>query len=151
MSNSSEENKGGVLNGEVLKLFFAVTGKPGSFAHYRGMERFPDNWYKRPSSRPKNTVDTNVDTVTNGQMYSGTVRFGDNTGTTNSFVSVDQSNLTNGSHSQEGLICRRVEYPLWPVPAILSMVRGRPLLPTSDFTSRELTHPMQDIDSTTPA
>ncbi|KAH6712757.1 Chloroperoxidase [Leptodontidium sp. MPI-SDFR-AT-0119] len=43
MSNRSADNMGGVLNGEVLKSFFAVTGTPGNFVHNRGMERIPDN------------------------------------------------------------------------------------------------------------
>ena len=43
MSNRSEENKGGILNGEVLKSFFSVTGEPGSFVHTPGHERIPNN------------------------------------------------------------------------------------------------------------
>lgn len=70
MSNRSADNMGGVLNGEVLKSFFAVTGTPGNFVHNRGMERIPDNWYKRPTSQPMNTVDTNVDTVINKRNVS---------------------------------------------------------------------------------
>ncbi|KAL2071215.1 hypothetical protein VTL71DRAFT_12450 [Oculimacula yallundae] len=83
MSNRSADNMGGVLNGEVLKSFFAVTGTPGNFVHNRGQERIPENWYKRPTSQPMNTVDTNVDT-------------GGNTGKTNSFVGVDLGDLTGG-------------------------------------------------------
>lgn len=69
MSNRSEANKGGELHGDVLKSFFAVTGEPGNFVHHPGQERIPDNWYKRPSSQPMNTVDTNVDTVVNNGKY----------------------------------------------------------------------------------
>lgn len=97
MSNRSEEHKGGVLHGNVLKSFFAVTGSPGKFVHHPGMERIPDNWYKRPTSQPMNTVDTNVDTVVNNQMYPGIIRFGGNTGKTNSFVGLDLGNLTGGA------------------------------------------------------
>tara|TARA_R110002060_G_scaffold11921_2_gene17163 strand:- start:54 stop:428 length:375 start_codon:yes stop_codon:yes gene_type:complete len=43
-----------------------------------------------------NTIDTNVDTVINNQMYPGIIRFGGNTGTVNSFVGVDTGNLTGG-------------------------------------------------------
>lgn len=96
MSNHSEEVMGGVLNGDVLKSFFSVTGEPGNFVHNPGMERIPDNWYKRPSSQPMNTVDTNVDTVVNDGMYPGIIRFGGNTGTVNSFVGVDTGDLTGG-------------------------------------------------------
>lgn len=96
MSNRSEENKGGFLGGETLKSFFAVTGEPGSFVHNPGQERIPDNWYKRPTSQPMNTVDTNVDTLINDRMYPGIIRFGGNTGTVNSFVGIDNGDLTRG-------------------------------------------------------
>jgi hypothetical protein len=76
MSNHSAENMGGQLDRETLKSFFAVTGEPGSFVHSPGQERIPDNWYKRPSSQPMNTVDTNVDTVVNNAMYPGIIKFG---------------------------------------------------------------------------
>lgn len=96
MSNRSVENKGGVLHGDVLKQFFAVTGTPGNFVHHEGMERIPENWYKRPSSQPMDTVDTNVDTVINNQMYPGVIRFGGNTGKVDSFVGLDFGDLTKG-------------------------------------------------------
>lgn len=108
MSNRSAENKGGVLDGETLKSFFSVTGEPGSFVHNPGQERVPENWYKRPTSQPMNTVDTNVDTVINDGMYPGIIRFGGNTGTTNSFVGIDTGDLTggafNGASLFEGLV-----------------------------------------------
>lgn len=96
MSNRSEANKGGYLDANTLKSFFSVTGDPGSFVHTPGNERIPDNWYKRPTSQPMNTVDTNVDTVINNQMYPGIIRFGGNTGQTNSFVGLDLGNVTGG-------------------------------------------------------
>ena len=96
MSNHSAENTGGYLDGENLKSFFAVTGEPGNFVYHKGMERVPYNWYKRPSSQPLDTVDTNLDTVINNGMYPGIIQFGGNTGTTNSFTGVDTGNLTGG-------------------------------------------------------
>jgi len=103
MSNRSDTNRGGELNGEVLKSFFAVTGEPGSFVHHPGQERIPENWYKRPTSQPMNTVDTNVDTVINDRMYPGIIRFGGNTGRPNSFVGVDTGNVTGGVFTSENL------------------------------------------------
>jgi hypothetical protein len=104
MSNHSAEVPGGVLDGETLKSFFAVTGEPGNFVHNPGQERIPDNWYKRPTSQAMNTVDTNVDTVVNNGMYPGIIRFGGNTGTVNSFVGVDTGNLTNGVFNSGDLL-----------------------------------------------
>lgn len=87
MSNRSEANPGGVLNRDVLKSFFAVTGEPGSFVHNRGMERIPDvsidldievsssylhllqNWYKRPSLNAYNIPEVLADVFVNNAMY----------------------------------------------------------------------------------
>jgi hypothetical protein len=78
VSNHSADNFGGQLSGEILKSFFAITGEPGSFVHNRGQERILENWYKRPSTEPMDTVDTNVDTTVNNGMYPGIIRFGGN-------------------------------------------------------------------------
>lgn len=39
---------------------------------------------------------TQVDTVINNEMYPGIIRFGGNTGKTNSFVGIDTGDLTGG-------------------------------------------------------
>lgn len=62
------------------------------------------DWYKRPTSQPMNTVDTNVDTVINDRMYPGIIRFGGNTGTVNSFVGVDTGDLTGGAFNGASLL-----------------------------------------------
>ena len=49
-------------------------------------------------------VDTNVDTVINNAMYPGIIRFGGNTGTTNSFVGVDTGDLTSGAFNGQSLL-----------------------------------------------
>lgn len=51
-----------------------------------------------------NTVDTNVDTVINDGMYPGIIRFGGNTGTTNSFTGIDTGNLTGGVFNGQTLL-----------------------------------------------
>ncbi|KAJ8114009.1 heme-thiolate peroxidase [Boeremia exigua] len=97
MSNHSAENPGGFLSRDVLKSFFAVTGDaPGSFVHNRGQERIPENWYKRPAANAYNLANVVADLQVNNLMYPGTIRFGGNTGTTNSFAGVDLTDLTGG-------------------------------------------------------
>lgn len=103
MSNRSEAHKGGLLHGDVLKSFFAVSGTPGNFKHHEGQERIPYEWYKRPSSQPMDAVDTNVDTVINSQMYPGVIRFGGNTGKTNSFAGIDLKDLTGGVYNGQNI------------------------------------------------
>ncbi|KAH7330403.1 Chloroperoxidase [Rhexocercosporidium sp. MPI-PUGE-AT-0058] len=96
MSNRSAENPGGVLNREVLKSFFAVTGEPGSFVHNRGQKHIPENWYKRPALNAYNIPEVLADVFDNNAMHPGIVRFGGNTGTVNSFAGVDITDLTGG-------------------------------------------------------
>lgn len=104
MSNHSAESTGGVLTRDVLKSFFAVTGDaPGNFVHNRGMERIPDNWYKRPGAIPYNLVNVVTDVLTNNAMYPGIFSVGGNTGTVNSFAGVDTGNLTGGVFNFEKL------------------------------------------------
>lgn len=105
MSNHSAEQPGGFLSREVLKSFFAVTGDaPGAFVHNRGQERIPDNWYKRPTANAYNIPEVLIDVQINNAMYPGIVRFGGNTGTTNSFAGVDLTNLTGGVFNAADLV-----------------------------------------------
>lgn len=117
MSNRSQEDQDGVLTREVLKSFFAVTGDgPGSFTHNRGQERIPENCeynlhhptffdivakhdfsgYRRSSLVQYNIPDVLSDLFQNNAMYPGIVRFGGNTGTTDSFAGIDLQDLTGG-------------------------------------------------------
>ena len=89
MSNHSAEAPGGVLTRDVLQQFFAVTGTPTSYTHNQGLERIPLNWYKRPTSQQYNVPDVFADLGANNAMYPGSIRFGGNTGTTNSFTGVE--------------------------------------------------------------
>jgi hypothetical protein len=97
MSNHSAENAGGSLSREVLKAFFAVTGdKPENFEHHPGHEKIPENWYKRPAANVYSIPQAVADVIVNDGMYPGIIRFGGNTGTTDSFAGVDITNLTGG-------------------------------------------------------
>ncbi|KAG8742553.1 hypothetical protein FRC11_014249, partial [Ceratobasidium sp. 423] len=48
MSNHSTEAPEGVLDHEVLKSFFGVSGSSDSLTYQKGYERIPENWYRRP-------------------------------------------------------------------------------------------------------
>lgn len=47
MANHTAEYPDGILNQDVLRSFFAITGDSGSFENQHGWERIPDNWYRR--------------------------------------------------------------------------------------------------------
>ncbi|EME41910.1 hypothetical protein DOTSEDRAFT_135330 [Dothistroma septosporum NZE10] len=98
MSNHSAEVPGGTLTRATLMSFFSITGdSPDNFVHNRGMERIPDNWYRRPTALAHTIPDVLADLAVMNAQYPGTVSFGGNTGTVNSFAGVDTGNITNGA------------------------------------------------------
>lgn len=105
MSNHSADNPGGYLSVDVLKSFFAISGSGSSYQYNPGMERIPENWYRRPGGVDQyNTPDIFIDLLYNAQEYPNILRFGGNTGTTNSFTGVDIGNLTGGVFNAETLL-----------------------------------------------
>ena len=104
MSNHSAEQPGGFLTPEVIKSFFAVTGEDGNYVHHRGQERIPENCYRRPGTDQYNIVDVFLDLIAGAKDYPSTLRFGGNTGTTNSFTGVDLEDLTGGVYNGATLL-----------------------------------------------
>ncbi|KAI0523800.1 hypothetical protein F5B22DRAFT_659546 [Xylaria bambusicola] len=104
MANKSAEHPEGLLDGETLKSFFAVTGDYPHFTIKSGHERIPDNWYKRhpvdSHTLPYLAVDGLAVLLRHPQFLS----VGGNTGTTNSFVGIDPANLTNGVYNSANLL-----------------------------------------------
>lgn len=104
MGNKSAEHPDGLLDGETLKSFFAVTGDYPDFTVTPGHERIPDNWHKRHPvdyyTLPYLTVEALAVNLRHTQFLS----VGGNTGTTNSFVGVDPSDLTNGVYNAASLL-----------------------------------------------
>ncbi|TGJ81035.1 hypothetical protein E0Z10_g7716 [Xylaria hypoxylon] len=126
MANKSAENPEGVLDGETLKSFYAVTGNYPDFTITPGHERFPDNWYKR------NLVDYYTipyfqeDLLAMNLQHLQFLSVGGNTGTTNSFVGVEPADLTNGVFNATNLLegnnafCFGTELILQMAPDLLS-------------------------------
>lgn len=126
MANKSEEYPMGKLDGEVLKSFYGVTGEDGNFKYTRGHERIPENWYTRnlvdAYTVPYLTLDSNAMLLQHLEFGS----IGGNTGTPNSFVGVDPSDLTGGVFNAatltEGnnLFCYALQLTVQETPDILS-------------------------------
>ncbi|KAI4154341.1 MAG: hypothetical protein LQ340_001735 [Diploschistes diacapsis] len=105
MANKSAEHPDGVLTQDVIKSFFGITENPdGSFSGGLGQERIPDNWYKRAIGDeytiPFFILDLNYEALQHPQFLD----IGGNTGTTNSFVGVDVTDLTSGVYNSETLL-----------------------------------------------
>ncbi|KAJ4411675.1 hypothetical protein N0V82_008950 [Gnomoniopsis sp. IMI 355080] len=104
MGNKSAEAPEGILNQEVLKSFFSVTGSPGSFVYTPGNERIPDNWYKRAIGDEYTIPFFLLDVVAAAEAYPEFISVGGNTGTVNSFAGVDVSDLTGGVYNSQTLL-----------------------------------------------
>jgi len=102
MANYSDEHPDGLLTGDNLKSFFAISGDEGSFVYSEGSERIPENWYRRPTDY--DTVDILADILTWSQKYPNVVSIGGNTGTVNSFTPIDIANLTGGVYNADTLL-----------------------------------------------
>lgn len=104
MANKSAEYPEGILNKEVLKSFFAITGEGNDMTYTPGYERIPQNWYKRAIGDeytiPFYATDLNLAAL----QYPQFLEVGGNTGTVNSFMGVDLSNLTEGVFNAENLL-----------------------------------------------
>jgi len=104
MANKSEEHPEGVLNQDVLKSFFSITGESGNFVWTEGYEKIPDNWYKRAIGDEYSIPFFLSDVIAAASQYPQFLDIGGNTGTTNSFTGVDITDLTGGIFNAETLL-----------------------------------------------
>jgi len=104
MANKSAEYPEGILNKDVLKSFFSITGDDDNLRYNPGNERIPDNWYKRAIGDeytiPFFATDLNLAALQHPEF----LEIGGNTGTPDSFVGVDVSNLTSGVFNAQNLL-----------------------------------------------
>lgn len=94
----------GYLGGEALKSWEGVTGEPGSFKFTYGSERIPENWYRRPLSSPYGVLEFTADALWTIQQVPDLAAFGGNTGTVNSFVGLNVTDITSGVLSAGDLL-----------------------------------------------
>ncbi|KAI0970363.1 hypothetical protein F4678DRAFT_480584 [Xylaria arbuscula] len=126
MANKSAENPEGLLNGETLKSFYAVTGDYPHFTVTPGHERFPDNWYKRNPVDYYTIPYVAEDGLAILLQYPQFLSVGGNTGTPNSFVGINPADLTNGVFNAVNLLqgnnafCFGTELILQMAPDLLS-------------------------------
>ena len=86
----------GTLDRDSLKAFFALSGGPdsSSLVYTAGRERIPDYWYKRAPGSDYGAEGFAQDAATIARQHPGTAAFGGNTGTVNSFVGLNVTQLT---------------------------------------------------------
>lgn len=103
MANHSLTDPIGVLNQDVLKSWFAISGDSGSYSVKQGWERIPANWYRRSMVEPYEVDYFFADVLYAARKYPKFLDVGGNTGTPNSFVGVDIANLTGGLYNAQTL------------------------------------------------
>lgn len=103
-ANHSAQNVDGVLNQDVLKSFFAISGQSGNFTYTPGGERIPANWYRRSFTDEYSIPYLNVDLVEAALQYPQFLDIGGNTGKVNTFTGVDLQNLTGGAFNTATLL-----------------------------------------------
>ncbi|GAB7336688.1 hypothetical protein MBLNU13_g10359t1 [Cladosporium sp. NU13] len=104
MSNKTEEHPHGVLNGDILKTFCAVTGEDGNFQYKRGHEHIPDNWYTRNAEDQYSISFLISDDLEMVLQHLDLDSIGGNTGTMDSFTGVDFAHLNGGVFNAETLL-----------------------------------------------
>jgi len=101
VANHSAEHPAGVLNGNVLKSFYAVTGEPGSFKWHKGYERIPKNWYRR------NTLDAytipyfQTDILYFAETVPQIFAVGCNQGAVNTYNTFSAETISGGAYTTE--------------------------------------------------
>jgi len=126
MGNKSAAHPEGVLTGNVLKSFYAMSGTYPKFKYTAGHEAIPDNWYKR------NPVDYYTIPYLNSDATPMILRhpqfgaIGGNLGAPNTFFGIDPANLTGGVYTAQNLatgnnaFCYGLEVGIQEAPDILS-------------------------------
>jgi len=104
MSNKTEENPQGILNGDILKTFFAVSGEDGDFTYNRGHERIPDNWYTRNAGDAYSIAYLVADDLEMVLQHLDLESIGGNTGTVDSFTGLRIADLTGGILNAQSLL-----------------------------------------------
>ncbi|KAK1216745.1 hypothetical protein PQX77_020632 [Marasmius sp. AFHP31] len=105
MANRSAEHPEGILDRDILKSFFAVSGNtPSEFVYQEGWERIPENWYKRPVGDDYGLVAYTVDLLAAALEHPIFLSLGGNTGTVDSYTAVSLEDFTGGVLNAETLL-----------------------------------------------
>ncbi|CUA73371.1 hypothetical protein RSOLAG22IIIB_10762 [Rhizoctonia solani] len=96
MANHSAEAPNGILNHQTLKSLFAVSGDSANLTYTYGHERIPDNYYRRPDDYNFPALGNDIRNA--GEKHPKLLLVGGNTGTVNSFKSINITDLTGGAY-----------------------------------------------------
>ena len=109
MANKTAEQPEGILNKNVLKSFFSISGSDEqNLVWTPGHERIPDNWYTRNSKDTYgiDQLSDDIDYLTANNPAIG--QPGCNMGRVNSYTPINTTAMSGGAYSQQDVI----EHPL---------------------------------------
>lgn len=110
MSNHSAAYPNGVLSRQTLNSFFGVTennsdGKGGGKLTYApGTEKFPDNWYRRPTANAYSIPEFAADVLRMAGQYPQITSVGGNTNGVNTFTGVSLGDTFGSAFNAQNLL-----------------------------------------------
>jgi hypothetical protein len=100
MANHSAEHPEGILNQEVLKSFFSVTGdKPENFVWKKGYEKIPNNWYRRNAADAYTIAYFNLDILYFAETVPQILEVGCNQGKVSTYNTISADTLSGGAYT----------------------------------------------------
>ncbi|KUJ21101.1 putative aromatic peroxygenase [Mollisia scopiformis] len=105
MSNKSAEYPdNGILDKEVLKSFFSISGPDDDLTYTYGHEQIPANFYRRAIGNEYIFAEFLEDTAMFASYFPEMISIGGNTGTVDSYAAIDLGNLTGGVYEATTLL-----------------------------------------------
>jgi len=103
-NKSAEHPDNGILDKEVLKSFFAISGPDNNLTYTYGHERIPDNFYKRAIGNEYIFAEFMQDLNMFATYFPEMISTGGNTGTVDSYAALDLGNFTGGVYNSANLL-----------------------------------------------
>jgi hypothetical protein len=103
-NKSAEYPDNGILDKEILKSFFAISGPDDNLTYTYGHEEIPANFYKRAIGNEYTIPLFFDDTVSFASNFPEMFSIGGNTGTVDSYAALDLGNFTGGVYEATTLL-----------------------------------------------
>jgi len=103
-NKSAEYPDNGILDAEILKTFFSISGPDDDLQYTYGYEQIPANFYKRAIGNEYTAALFFEDTLNFAKNFPEMFSIGGNTGTVDSYAALDLGNLTGGVYEGATLL-----------------------------------------------
>jgi hypothetical protein len=133
MANHSAENPEGVLNQEVLKSFYSITGdEPSSFVWTKGHEKIPNNWYRRNGADAYTIPYFNLDIGYFVETVPQLLEVGCNQGKVDTYDQISVSTISGGAYTAASVAANPLCFVVATLEAGAASLLG---LPTSSLST----------------